>query len=32
MIEFWYGVPARLHDRHRYERVDGEWTKRLLYP
>ncbi len=32
MIEFWYGVPARLHDRHHYERVDGEWTKRLLYP
>ena len=32
MIEFWYGVPARLHDRHRYERVDGGWTKRLLYP
>jgi len=32
MIEFWYGVPARLHDRHRYERADGEWTKRLLYP
>ncbi|MCG6116641.1 MAG: pyridoxamine 5'-phosphate oxidase [Aquimonas sp.] len=32
MIEFWYGVPARLHDRHRYECVDGEWTQRLLYP
>jgi len=32
MLEFWYGVPYRLHDRHRYERVDGEWTKRLLYP
>lgn len=32
MIEFWYGVPARLHDRHRYECVDGGWTKRLLYP
>lgn len=31
-IGFWYGVPARLHDRHRYERIDGAWTKRLLYP
>jgi pyridoxamine 5'-phosphate oxidase len=32
MIEFWYGVPYRLHDRHRYELADGEWSKRLLYP
>src|SRR5690606_16724935 len=32
MIEFWYGVPARLHERQRYEQgVDG-WTRRLLYP
>lgn len=32
MIEIWYGQRARLHDRIRYERVDGEWRKRLLYP
>ena len=32
LIEFWYGQRARLHERVRYERVDGEWTKRLLYP
>lgn len=32
MLEFWYGLPHRLHDRVRYERVDGEWSKRLLYP
>jgi pyridoxamine 5'-phosphate oxidase len=32
MIEFWYGQRARLHDRVRYERVDGEWEKRMLYP
>ena len=32
MIEFWYGQRARLHDRLRYERVDGEWEKRMLYP
>ncbi|MBL8242553.1 MAG: pyridoxamine 5'-phosphate oxidase, partial [Rhodanobacteraceae bacterium] len=28
MIEFWYGADYRLHDRLRYELVDGEWTKR----
>ncbi|MGE5167016.1 MAG: pyridoxamine 5'-phosphate oxidase [Deltaproteobacteria bacterium] len=32
MIELWYGQRARLHDRIRYERVDGRWSKRLLYP
>ncbi|MHB8448536.1 MAG: pyridoxamine 5'-phosphate oxidase [Rudaea sp.] len=31
-IELWYGQRARLHDRVRYERVDGRWGKRLLYP
>lgn len=31
-IEFWYGAEFRLHERHCYERVDGTWTKRLLYP
>src|SRR5450432_4108641 len=32
MIEFWFGQRARLHERVRYERADGEWSKRLLYP
>ena len=32
MIEIWYGQRARLHDRIRYEQVDGRWSKRLLYP
>ena len=32
MIEFWYGQSARLHDRVRYDLVDGAWSKRLLYP
>lgn len=32
MIEFWYGAEYRLHDRLRYELVDGEWSKRALYP
>ncbi len=32
VIEFWFGERARLHDRIRYEAVEGNWTKRLLYP
>jgi pyridoxamine 5'-phosphate oxidase len=32
MIEIWYGQRARLHDRVRYEMIDGAWSKRLLYP
>ena len=32
LIEIWYGQRARLHDRVRYERVDGAWSKRFLYP
>ena len=32
LIEIWYGQRARLHERERYERANGEWTKRLLYP
>jgi pyridoxamine 5'-phosphate oxidase len=32
LIEFWYGAKFRLHERQRYERVDGAWTKRMLYP
>ena len=32
MIELWYGHRHRLHDRMRYERRDGTWSKRLLYP
>ena len=31
-IEFWYGSRFRLHERHHYQRVDGQWTKRMLYP
>ena len=32
MIEFWYGAEYRLHDRDVYERRDGRWRKRKLYP
>ncbi len=32
MIELWYGQRSRLHERVRYESVDGVWSKRLLYP
>jgi len=31
-IEFWYGARFRLHERHHYQRVDGQWTQRMLYP
>lgn len=31
-IEFWYGATYRLHDRDLYERRDGVWRKRKLYP
>lgn len=32
LIEFWYGAKFRLHERQRYERVDGVWHRRMLYP
>lgn len=32
MVEFWYGARYRLHERQRYERVDGQWNQRMLYP
>ena len=31
-IEFWYGVPFRLHERHLHEWDGKRWTERLLYP
>ncbi|KFN45613.1 pyridoxamine 5'-phosphate oxidase [Arenimonas metalli] len=31
-LEFWYGAKYRLHERHHYERVDGQWRKRMLFP
>lgn len=32
LIEFWYGARYRLHERHHYQRIDGQWTLRMLYP
>jgi len=32
LIEFWYGARFRLHERQRYERVDGVWHRRMLFP
>ncbi len=32
MIEFWFGAPFRLHERVRYELIDGEWQSRALFP
>lgn len=31
-IEFWYGAQFRLHERQSYERINGVWTQRMLYP
>jgi pyridoxamine 5'-phosphate oxidase len=31
-IEFWSGLPARLHERDVYELSDGRWTRSMLYP
>jgi pyridoxamine 5'-phosphate oxidase len=31
-MEFWYGAEFRLHERYHYERIDGVWHKRMLYP
>jgi len=32
MLEFWQGRVSRLHDRLRYELVDGQWVLSRLYP
>lgn len=31
-IEFWYAAKFRLHQRDRYDRVDGAWHRRMLFP
>ena len=31
-MEFWYGAEFRLHERFCYERLDGVWHKRMLFP
>lgn len=31
-MEFWQGRPSRLHDRFRYDRVDGGWSITRLAP
>lgn len=31
-IEFWVGMPSRLHHRMRYRRTTGEWNRQLLSP
>ena len=32
MIEFWYGMESRLHDRFRFTLTNGEWVRNRLYP
>lgn len=31
-IEFWQGMPSRLHDRVRFVRQDSLWVRDMLYP
>jgi pyridoxamine 5'-phosphate oxidase len=31
-VEFWYGAAFRLHERQRWEWLDGGWRRRMLYP
>jgi pyridoxamine 5'-phosphate oxidase len=31
-IEFWHGMPSRLHERELYTRADGGWRAERLYP
>lgn len=31
-IEFWKGMPNRLHERHLYERDGAGWRRSVLYP
>jgi pyridoxamine 5'-phosphate oxidase len=31
-IEFWHGMPSRLHDRQLYTRVGEGWRVETLYP
>lgn len=32
LVEFWYGAKFRLHERLCYERIEGTWRARMLYP
>ena len=32
LVEFWYGATYRLHERQRFERIDGQWQQRMLFP
>lgn len=32
LVEFWYAGAHRWNERERWECVDGEWHKRLMYP
>lgn len=31
-MEFWQGMPSRLHERHLYERDGAAWRRTVLYP
>ncbi len=31
-IEFWLEIKGRIHERLNYKKINGKWTKELLYP
>ena len=31
-VEFWHGMPSRLHERHEYVREGDGWRTEMLYP
>ena len=31
-VEFWHGMPSRLHERHEYVREGDGWRTEILYP
>ena len=32
LVEFWYGAAFRLHERQRWDALEGGWQRRMLYP
>jgi len=32
IIEFWQGMPYRLHDRLEYKKIGSKWTSKMLFP
>ena len=32
LVEFWYGAAFRLHERQRWDALEGGWQRRMLFP